>query len=65
MEHSHEVLNVLGGQGRHLRELIPGVYSAYVEMDRAAMADGAVSAKTKQFAQAGPRVRIRPRDSAP
>lgn len=49
MEHSHEVLKELGGQGRRLRQMIPGVYSGFVDMDRAAMADGALSAKTKQL----------------
>lgn len=49
MEHSHEVLKEVGGYGRDLRELIPDVYTGYVAMDRAAMADGALSAKTKQL----------------
>jgi AhpD family alkylhydroperoxidase len=49
MDHSHEVQKALGDQGRRLRELIPDVYAGYTEMDKAAMADGALSAKTKQL----------------
>src|SRR5437016_13817352 len=49
MEHAHEVLKGLGGQGRQLRELMPAVYAGFVEMDRAAMAEGALAAKTKQL----------------
>ena len=49
MEHSHELLKELGGQGRRLRELIPGVYSGFAELDKAAMGEGAVSAGTKQL----------------
>lgn len=49
MQHSHEVLKELGGQGRHLRELIPDVYSAFLDLDRAAMVDGALPTKTKQL----------------
>ena len=49
MEHAHETLKELGGQGRNLRALIPDVYSSFVEMDKAALKDGVVSAKTKQL----------------
>jgi AhpD family alkylhydroperoxidase len=49
MEHAHETLKTLGGQGRELRKLIPAVYSGFVEMDKAAMADGALPARTKQL----------------
>lgn len=49
MEHSHELLRELGGQGRRLRELIPGVYSGFAELDKAAMGAGALSAKAKQL----------------
>lgn len=49
MEHAHETLRTLGGQGRHLRELIPDVYAGFAQLDKAAMADGALSAKTKQL----------------
>ncbi|MHB8509833.1 MAG: carboxymuconolactone decarboxylase family protein [Candidatus Dormibacteria bacterium] len=49
MEHSHELLRELGGQGRRLRELIPGVYSGFLEMDKAAMGDGALPQKSKQL----------------
>lgn len=49
MEHAHETLKELGGQGRRLRELIPDVYAGFIAMDGAAMADGTVSAKTKQL----------------
>ncbi|MGI8608206.1 MAG: carboxymuconolactone decarboxylase family protein [Candidatus Dormibacteria bacterium] len=49
MEHAHEVLRELGGQGRHLRESIPEVYSGFAALDKAAMADGELSAKHKQL----------------
>ena len=49
MEHAHETLRELGGQGRKLRELIPAVYSGFRELDGAAMADGVLAAKTKQL----------------
>ena len=49
MDQAHETLRTLGGQGRHLREMIPDVYSAFVDMDRAAMKEGALSARTKQL----------------
>ena len=49
MDDAHQTLKSLGGQGRKLRELIPDVYSAFVDMDRAAMKDGALPARTKQL----------------
>ena len=49
MEHAHEVLKELGGQGRQLRQLIPEVYAGYVEMDKAATVDGALTPKAKQL----------------
>jgi AhpD family alkylhydroperoxidase len=49
MDHSHDILKELGGQGRQLRQLIPEVYAGYVEMDKAGMGDGVLSAKTKQL----------------
>lgn len=49
MDHTHELLKELGGQGRCLRELIPAVYAGHANLSTAAMAEGAVSAKTKQL----------------
>jgi len=49
LEHSHELLKELGGQGRRLRELIPGVYSGFAELDKAAMGGGALPGKSKQL----------------
>lgn len=49
MEHAHGILKEVGSYGRDLRELIPDVYAGYIALDRAAMADGVLSAKTKQL----------------
>lgn len=53
MEHAHEVLKELGAQGRHLRESIPDIYSGFAALDKAALADGEVSAKHKQLIALG------------
>lgn len=49
MEHAHETLKELGAQGRHLRESIPEVYSGFAALDKAALAEGALSVRHKQL----------------
>jgi AhpD family alkylhydroperoxidase len=49
MIHSNEVLGELRQPARDLREHIPDVISGYVAMQRAAMAEGALSAKVKEL----------------
>lgn len=49
MIHPNEVLGELRQPARDLRDHIPDVISAYADMQRAAMADGALSAKTKEL----------------
>jgi len=47
--HNHDVLGDLRPQHRALRQMIPGVYSAFNEMSTAAMAAGALDAKVKEL----------------
>jgi AhpD family alkylhydroperoxidase len=47
--HPNEVLGELREPAHELREHIPDVIGAYAEMQRAAMADGALTAKTKEL----------------
>ncbi len=47
--HAHEILDELREPGRQLRRLIPEVYSSFGTLDRAAIADGALSAKCKEL----------------
>lgn len=49
MIHPNEVLGELRQPARDLRELIPDVVSGYANMQRAAMADGALSAGVKEL----------------
>jgi AhpD family alkylhydroperoxidase len=49
MTHAHETLDELREPGRALRRLIPDVYTTFGALDRAAMADGALSAKHKEL----------------
>ena len=49
MIHPNEVLGELRQPARDLREHIPDVIGAYAQLQRAAMADGALSAKTKEL----------------
>ena len=49
MIHPNEVLGELRQPARDLREHIPDVISGYAAMQRAAMADGALSAKVKEL----------------
>ena len=49
MIHPNEVLGELRHPARDLREHIPDVISGYAAMQRAAMADGALSAKVKEL----------------
>ena len=37
------------GLGRRLREAIPGVYAGYAQLHNAVMADGALTARTKEL----------------
>jgi AhpD family alkylhydroperoxidase len=45
----HQMQEDLRGPYRALREAIPGVMSAYSALSAAAMADGALTAKTKEL----------------
>ncbi|HVB06472.1 MAG TPA: carboxymuconolactone decarboxylase family protein [Acidimicrobiales bacterium] len=47
--HAHETLDELRGEGRALRELIPEVYSGYVRLSGAAMAEGTLSTRLKEL----------------
>jgi AhpD family alkylhydroperoxidase len=49
MNNAREVSRTLAPQGRRLREMIPEVYAGFVALDRAALSDGVVSARTKQL----------------
>ena len=49
MEHAHELAEELRPKSRALRDAIGGVYSAYAEMSRAAMTDGALSGRIKEL----------------
>lgn len=49
MIHPNEVLGELRQPARDLREHIPDVFSGYAAMQRAAMAEGALSAKVKEL----------------
>lgn len=49
MIHTNEVLGELRQPARDLREQIPDVIGAYANMQRAAMADGALPAKMKEL----------------
>ena len=44
-EHHHELI----AAGRRLREAIPDVYAGYVSLQRAAMGDGALTARVKEL----------------
>lgn len=49
MIHPNEVIGELRQPARDLREHIPDVIGAYAQMQRAVMADGALSSKTKEL----------------
>jgi AhpD family alkylhydroperoxidase len=49
MDHAHELAEELTAKGRALREAIPGVFSGYAELSRAALADGALAARAKEL----------------
>ncbi len=49
MTHAHEILDELREPARALRRLVPDVYTTFAALDRAAMADGALSTKCKEL----------------
>ncbi|MGD0743307.1 MAG: carboxymuconolactone decarboxylase family protein [Acidimicrobiales bacterium] len=49
MTHAHETLEELREPSRELRRLIPDVYAGFAGLDRAAMAEGALSVKCKEL----------------
>lgn len=49
MDHHHETLSVLAKPTRELREKIPDVFQGYGAISKAALADGALNAKTKEL----------------
>ena len=49
MGHYHDVQDELRGQYARLRESVPEVLSGYGALHRSAMAEGALSAKTKEL----------------
>ncbi len=49
MESAQETIDGMRAPVQQLRQAIPGVWSAYVDMHRAAMADGALSSRHKEL----------------
>ncbi|HKA96378.1 MAG TPA: carboxymuconolactone decarboxylase family protein [Streptosporangiaceae bacterium] len=49
MTTARETRNELIGQGRRLRQAIPGVYAGYAQVHNAAMGDGALPARVKEL----------------
>jgi AhpD family alkylhydroperoxidase len=49
MAHYHEVLEEIRAPYQELQEAIPGVLSGYAEINRSAMGEGDLSAKTKEL----------------
>jgi AhpD family alkylhydroperoxidase len=49
MERYAEIVADLSEPTRSLKEMVPGVWSAFAEMHKAAVADGALSATTKEL----------------
>lgn len=49
MPHNHEILDDLREPAKQLRQVIPDVFKAYVDMRRAVMNDGALPAKIKEL----------------
>ena len=49
MTTARETRNELIGQGRRLRQTIPGVYAGYAQVHNAAMGDGALPARVKEL----------------
>lgn len=47
--HGQEVLRPLSKEGRELRLMVPDVYAAFSQLSQAAMAPGALDAKTKEL----------------
>ena len=47
--HGRSVLDEVNPLGRNLRQQIPDVYKGYAELNKAAMADGALEKKTKEL----------------
>lgn len=58
-EHGKAVLDELVPLGRTLREAIPEVYAGYGELGKAAMADGAISTRTKEIVALAVSVAVR------
>lgn len=48
-EHGTDVLQGLQGPGRELRRLIPEIYDGFSKLNKSAMAEGALSVKTKEL----------------
>ena len=59
MTSARETRNELIGLGRHLRDAIPGVYTAYAQMHNATMGDGALPARVKELIAHGRVVHLR------
>jgi AhpD family alkylhydroperoxidase len=49
MDHVHELSKELQPKAKAMRELVPEVFSGYVQMSRAAMGDGSLTAKHKEL----------------
>jgi AhpD family alkylhydroperoxidase len=49
MAHAHEILDELREPGRVLRRQIPDVYATFGALDRAVMAEGALSVRHKEL----------------
>jgi len=49
MGHWHDVRSALRGPARELREYIPATYHGFAELHAASLAEGSLSAKTKEL----------------
>lgn len=49
MEHAHEIADELRPKAQALRDAIPGVFSGFAEMSRAALGSGALPSKVKEL----------------
>lgn len=47
--HGRDILQPLAGEGRALRQMIPGVYQAFGDLHTASMASGALDGATKEL----------------
>lgn len=58
-DHGRELLRELGGLGRELRTLIPGVYEGFGKFHEESFKDGALDRKTKELIAFGIAIAVR------